>query len=146
MSKGFTLLELVVVLAVTTVLSMVVLFSVNQYVFKGKDSNVSASLAVLIPAGEVYYSASNNSYAGFCTSDIAMNTKNQMPENSPSLCYDSSSNPSGVCCKEEGDSAQAWAACAPKFTDTSKAYCVDSRGVKRDINTTLCVSSLTQCP
>src|ERR1035437_2578538 len=115
-NKGFTIIELVVVVAIIVVLSGVVLFSVTQYLNKGKDSNVSGNLAVLIPAGEAYYNISSNSYARFCdptqsTGTVFKNTISQMPDTSAAVgyCYGTTyaagspndvpgTNPKGVCC------------------------------------------------
>ena len=145
MKKGFTLIELVVVIAVMAVLSGIILFSVTQYINRGKDSNVSGNLAVLIPAGEVYYNANGNSYAGFCdVSDSVMsNAVSQMPKNSSYLgCYASlmpysgdisRGNPAGLCCHVASD-GNSWYACAPEFTNPTEAYCVDSRGMKKEFD------------
>jgi len=65
-----------------------------------------------------------------------------MPKNPAGNCYDESKNPAGICCYAE---SQAWAACGQKFTDKNLAFCVDSRGVKTDINSADCKSSITQC-
>ncbi len=142
---GFTLIELVVAIAITTVLSGVILFSITQYISKGKDSNIFGNLVILIPAGEVYYNANGNSYDGFCSSSIVNNTKAQMPVNSSGNCYDTL-NPSGVCCNDVTSFSDAWAACAQEFTNPLMAYCVDSRGVKKEIDTTSCDNDITQCP
>ena len=64
-NKGFTLIELIIVIVIIAILSAVILFSITQYINKGKDSNISANLAVLIPAGEVYYNSYNSTYKDF---------------------------------------------------------------------------------
>jgi len=166
MEKGFTLVELVVVIAITAVLSGIILFSVTQYINIGKDSNVSGNLAVLIPAGEVFYNIENaengDGYNGFCdptqsSGTVFKNTISQMPDQLPTApCYSSditaTSNPKGVCCRVSGSDQnyQAWAACANEFAKINTAYCVDSRGEKEEIDTTVhpCGSAtiMTQCP
>lgn len=157
---GFTIMELVVVIAITAVLSGIILFSIAQYISKGKDSNTAGNLAVLIPAGEVFYSGNGNSYQGFCdptqsAGSVFKNAISQMPKNPNGPCYSGSSttytsttNPAGACCSvvDSSQNYQAWAACAKEFTDTTRAYCVDSRGVKEDMCNSSCVIGLTQCP
>lgn len=155
-SKAFTLIELIVVIVIIAILSGVILFSISQYVNKGKDSNISGNLAVLIPAGEVFYNSNHNSYIDFCdptgSGTVLKNAISQMPLQSsgaPSPCYSdfptSTTNPAGVCCNvnSNGDS---WAACARELTNPDYAYCVDSRGVKKRINNSSCDNNLTQCP
>lgn len=134
-SKGFTLIELIVVIAITAILSAIILFSISQYINKGKDSNVAGNLAVLVPAGEVYYTSYPNSYRDFCSSDVVVNAFSQMPSDTVYQCY-----------VDESKDYKAWAACAGKFTDATKAYCVDSRGVKRsDMPINSCTNTITNC-
>jgi prepilin-type N-terminal cleavage/methylation domain-containing protein len=149
--KGFTLIELLVVVAIIVVLSGIILFSVTQYIARSKDSNISANLAVLIPAGEIYYNANNASlgtgYAGFCdlSNSVITNAIKQMPVNSSSAsCYNGTTNPAALCCGIAGAN-DAWAACVPEFASPDYAYCVDSRGVKMEIGINACTSSITIC-
>jgi prepilin-type N-terminal cleavage/methylation domain-containing protein len=133
---GFTLIELVVVIAIIGILSAVVLFSVAQYINKSKDVNVMGNLAIFVSSGEVFYNV-NQSYEGFCESNVVINAKNEIPKPTPPICA------GGICCNDEVD---AWAACAQKFFFSDKAYCVDSRGVKIEINASSCNGFLTVCP
>ena len=154
LNKGFTLIELIVTIAIIAVLSAVVLFSVTQYISKSKDANLSASLAILIPAGEAYYNANNNSYGNFCDptnpgGSTFKNILSQMPTNTSGICYSSAvlsgTNPAGVCCNVQAALGQYWAACAKKFADATMAWCVDSRGVKKDISIGSCSSGIISC-
>lgn len=137
-SKAFTLIELIVVIAIIAVLSAIVLFSITQYINKGKDSNVAGNLASLIPAGEVYYNI-GNTYNGFCdqNNSIMLNIKSQMPSGVIlDKCF---VNPNG----------QTWVACVPKFANTAYAFCVDSRGIKKDVDIGDCPSYISvnfKCP
>jgi len=172
MNKGFTLIELIVTIAIIAVLSAIILFSVTQYINKGKDSNISGNLAVLIPAGEVWYNGNSSSYntpASFCNpnqNSVIQNIISQMPVNPAGSCYynpypaDSSmwgtagtgsgaGNPAGVCCAA---ASQAWVACAKELTTPANVYCVDSRAVKKEVvngncNTIIssCTSTICQC-
>ena len=141
MNKGFTLIELVIVIAIITVLSGIVLFSVTQYINKGKDSNISGNLAVLVPVGEVFYTGNGNSYAGFCSSTVTTNSEVQMPQN-PYPSGDCTGNLAGVCCYVATNNNA--------FTSSSNAYCVDSRGMKEVMTNSLCnlpsLTASTRCP
>lgn len=149
MNKGFTLIELLVVIAIIGVLSGIVLFSITQYINRGKDSNIAGNLAILVPAGEVYYNSKGGSYSGFCDPDKNSVIKNailQMPLNPSGNCYDGLNNPAGLCCNVDSITENKWAACAREFTDAGSAYCVDSRGVKKEIDNSNCTNNITQCP
>jgi prepilin-type N-terminal cleavage/methylation domain-containing protein len=149
--EGFTLIELIVSVAIVAILSLIVLFSVVQYVNSGKDSNVQGNLAVLVPAGEAYYNgneATNGTgYNGFCASSAVTNIVLQLSVPSPiNDCPTPNATP-GLCCAVNGSNNQ-WAACAQDFTDVSPlmAYCVDSTGVRRKILNSECTNTMTQCP
>jgi len=148
LSKGFTLIELVVVISIIAVLSAIILFTVTQYVSKGKDSNISANLAILIPAGEAFYNGNGNSYSGFCDprqNSVIRTAMSQMPAfPTPDDCENGLTP--GVCCYVATPNYDAWAACAQEFTNSLKAYCVDSRGFKEEICNKNCTNTLTQCP
>ena len=144
--KGFTLIELLVTITIIAVLSSVVLFSVTQYINRSKDANISANLAILVPAGEVYYSANGSSgYNDFCnpTRDFIKNAINEIPLRSDGeiVC----GNSKGFCCGVDVLN-QSWATCVQLFTDGNTAFCVDSRGIKKIICNTDCTSTITKCP
>lgn len=150
---GFTLMELVVVITIIAFLSSAVLFSVTQYINKGKDSNIQGMLVTLIPAGESYYNIENLQYGdgyggisgpGFCESTIVTNVVSQISLRDPlEICTDAEQP--GLCCHVSGDGS-AWAACAQLFTDPNLAFCVDSRGIKKEISKDDCVRNIDFCP
>ncbi len=142
MQKGFTLIELLVTIAIIAILSAIILFSIIQYINKSKDAAISGNLSILVPAGEVYYdhngvdgygqgSNINGDISGnsFCGSSVTANSFSQIT--STRYC---------------NATTNAWAACAQEFTDESKAFCVDSRGIKKEILFSDCSSAITICP
>ena len=173
MQKGFTLVELIVVIAVIAVLSSIVLFSVTQYINKGKDSNISGLLVTMPAAGESYYNYENETsgdgYTGFCelSNSVIKNILLQLPINPGAVCYSDKDlnntstwsteiggNPKGLCCAVQSD-GDAWAACMTEFTksvgDTKlPAFCVDSRGVRKQITYDQCndlmALAVKECP
>lgn len=153
MNKGFTLIELIVVVTIIVILSSIIMFSVSRYVNEGKDSNIASNLAVLIPAGEVFYGGNGNSYATFCalTNDVFKNTVSETPDQiSSAPCYGAVVPKKAVCCYVN-DLGSAWVACARKFSNPAKAYCADSRGMKKEIDLTECIALVSpalsrECP
>ncbi len=164
---GFTLIELIIVIAITAILASIVLLTVQQYLNKGKDANISGNLAVLIPAGEAWYNGNGNSYEYFCNpnpvdsnpgNSALKNAIYQMPYNLDSSCYGDPGasnwttttgggrNPAGLCCYVDSTYNDAWVACVPKFSDKTMALCVDSRGVKKDITKSQCDNLMSENP
>ncbi|MCX6721885.1 MAG: prepilin-type N-terminal cleavage/methylation domain-containing protein [Candidatus Staskawiczbacteria bacterium] len=138
-SKAFTIIELIIVILIIAVLSGIVLVNVSGYIKKGKDSSIYGGLSTLIPAGEVFYTGSSNSFVGFCASSVVVNAISQMPSNPNANCSNKT-----VCCNDA--TAGVWAACVKEFVSPTLAYCVDSRGV--EINTlpiASCINTLTKC-
>ncbi len=132
--RGFTLIELLVGIAIIATLSAIILFNVVQYINKGKDASIKGNLVILVPAGEAYYGANNDSYTNFCASSVAVNALAQIP---------SSQNKK---CNVDISTGNTWAVCAQEFTDNTKAYCVDSKGIKEEINNSACIPTLFVCP
>ena len=129
-SYGFTLAEMVVVVALIVILSTTILFTTLYFVNRSKNSNIHGNLSILIPAGEVYYDGpGEKSYYGFCGSSVVLNSFEQMPLPSSYTPY----------CKVS-DSYDKWVACVKLFTpkNPEKAFCVDSRGVKEEIDIADC--------
>ncbi len=132
--KGFTLVELLVVISIIAILASIVLYGSMQYISKGKDASVKGNLTVLITAGEVWYDKNASSYAGFCGSAVVLRSLSQIPSASGDK-YCNVKTPEGT----------SWAACARQFIDSNKAYCVDSKGNQKDINNSDCNSQITNC-
>lgn len=142
-NAGFTLVEMLVVIAIVAVLSGIVLFSITQYVNKGKDASMQGNLSILVTAGEVYYNrnTAGTGYTGFCSSSVVVNAFSQIPALKSSNCLVATK---GVpCCK---DGQNQWAACSQEVTNLLKAYCVDSRGIKKEIDNSACTSTTAICP
>ena len=136
--KGFTLVELMVVVTLIVILSSILLFTVSYYINRSKDSNIMGNLSILTAAGEVYYTGpGRNSYGigeeNFCNSNVVDNAFSQIPPLSYHFC-------------KVNDSGDKWAACAHLFVDKEKAFCVDSRGVKEDIDEDDCNIDIIECP
>jgi len=162
-SKGFSLIEMIIVIFIIAILSSVIMFGVSQYINKGKDSNIYANMVILIPAGEKYYEANGNSYTDFCNPNpdsassinVIKNAIAQMPTNTNGAChggeidepddwetgFGSAGNPPGLCC-DVNSIGNSWVACANEFSDPTRVYCVDSRGIKKSITGTTCEAIL----
>jgi len=135
--KGFTIIELIVVIAIIAVLASIVLVNVTQYINKGKDSAIKGNLATLSTNAAVYYddtAKGNGDYTGF-TADTATGCA------SPIATAITTAGGTLVCA-ETTTTGAAWCGCSQEKVDTAKYYCVDSTGTKIE-NTTACTTSCT---
>ena len=58
--KGFTIIELLVVVAIIAVLAAIVLVNVTSYITKGKDAAARGNLATALTNAAVYYDTNGN--------------------------------------------------------------------------------------
>jgi prepilin-type N-terminal cleavage/methylation domain-containing protein len=132
-AEGFTIIELIVVIAIIAVLSSIVLVSVSNYVAKAKDTAIKGNMASLVTYGTSYF-YENSSYNNFCGSQKVLgiiSTINNI----------TNSTPVGVSCTCDTSGctdAKAWCALAPLVvpgissgSPATSYYCVDSTGKKK---------------
>ena len=70
-NSGFTLIEVLVVVAIIGILASVVVFSVTVSKNKGADSAIQSAMQQAAGQAEVYYNVNNRSYEGVCANDAA---------------------------------------------------------------------------
>ncbi len=120
--KGFTIIELLVVVAIIAVLTGIVLVNVTSYINKGKDAAIKGNLATLLTNGAVYFD-SNGNYTTFCTSSMVAGKP----------IYDAINTAAGAAptcaVKITND---AWCACSTLKTTAGNVFCVDSTGYKKE--------------
>ncbi len=139
-SKGFTIIELIVVIAIIAVLAAIVLVNVTQYLNKGKDAAIKGNLSGIMTNAAVYFDTTGN-YTALC-SDASVVTGLAAAD----AAYDGNATANQV--TDCNGAAAAWAACGQlKVSDAY--FCVDSTGTKKDIATrATCVTAwaATACP
>ncbi|MDD5721143.1 MAG: type II secretion system protein [Candidatus Pacebacteria bacterium] len=152
LKKGFTLLELLVVVAIIGLLTMVVVAALKSSRDKGGDAGVKANLRNAIAQGEIFYgtnTASPNSYTSVCTNGLvggALGVGAQILAAAKANGYSygvSNINPatvdiSKVACNFN---ANGWAAQVPLKETSGYVWCVDWTG--KSIRTTTSLSGGT---
>jgi prepilin-type N-terminal cleavage/methylation domain-containing protein len=144
--KGFTIIELIVVIAIIAVLAAIVLVNVTSYINKSKNAAVKGNMATILTNSAVYFDTNPASTGSQFGTDPLSKV--------PGVAAAAADN-GGVAITFNGSavaSAQNWCACAPLFTTTAdlsgSTFCVDSTGAKKETTTacaTECSSSVFSC-
>ncbi|MBM3206172.1 MAG: prepilin-type N-terminal cleavage/methylation domain-containing protein [Candidatus Staskawiczbacteria bacterium] len=127
--KGFTIIELLVVVAIIAVLAAIVLVNVTQYINKGKDAAIKGNMATILTNMAVWYDQ-NGSYAGF---DAATNPGYDTPADAIVGAGKT------IITGEKTDTSSQICGCATLYDTTNGTYCVDSTGYKK-ATATACAS------
>jgi len=137
-SKGFTIIELLVVVAIIAVLAAIVLVNVTGYINQGKNAAIKGNLATVLTNAAVFYDATGN-YTNFCTNAYFTG---------PSAAITSAGGT--AICKVKADST-TWCGCST-LKDvtgaTGQTFCVDSTGAKKQtavVCATECDTTLAAC-
>jgi prepilin-type N-terminal cleavage/methylation domain-containing protein len=131
--RGFTIIELIVVIAIISTLSSIVLVNVGKYLNSGKDAALKADFSTLEVVGAGYYDQNGTYQAGI----------------NDNICQ--SSDFARISSKETGFncdySINQWVACAPLPSNQNMAWCVDSTGTKGQVSSASCssISASTLC-
>lgn len=127
--NGFTVIELVVVIAIIAVLATIVSANVINYIDKSKNAAIKSNMTNLFTSGVDYY-VNNGNYNGFCQNsgtNVYLTEINRL------------ANPDVVTCRCESGSncsnAEAWCTVVKLKGSLSSAgnyFCLDSTGNKME--------------
>lgn len=129
--KGFTIIELIVVISIIAVLSVIITASVTGYIQHAKNAAMKANLDV-VPGAATSFFSQNGTYGHFCEGSEALKVSNAVTRMGgiftcldPLNAYDW-----GGC----GPSTEKWIAyiAYEGFGTLLNCYCVDSTGNKSD--------------
>jgi len=132
--KGFTIIELIVVIAIIAVLAGIVMVNVTQYIAKGKDAAIKGNLSTLLTNGAVWAETSND-YTNFVAS-----TTVGCGAGSPVVTAVTAAS-SSLFCSATATTGAKWVGCAVLKSDSTNAFCVDSSGAKTTVVATDCTSA-----
>ena len=133
---GFTIIELLVVVAIIAVLAAIVLVNVTQYINKGKDAAIRGNMATILTNMAVYYD-DNGDYDGFTGSNSFLIPEAAINGAKPqSLVTDTTTNFNKMC------------VCGVLYVGAPDTYCVDDSGYKNQTVTacaTRCTGDTGRC-
>lgn len=142
--RGFTLIELMVVIAIITILVSIAIVSLGSARNKSRDISIKTIMASpLYVLSEEYYDSHNQNYGAFCNDSqtrdflskiISQDTQCNINQNTTQV--------SKLCCHH---SANIWVVCAQLYSSSSKAWCVDNAGNRKEIDINVCRNSMTSC-
>lgn len=137
-NSGFTLLELLVVVAIIGILASITMIAISDSQNKSKDSRIKSQIVNLRRVTEIYYTSNNNTYGSTvsnCTSGMFADTVNEVATFTNTANYPTGTT---LACFA---SSTAWAVSASLFG--GQYWCVDSTGANRQTSTQ---ASSTVCP
>jgi type II secretory pathway pseudopilin PulG len=126
-SKGFTIIELLVIIAIVVILTAIVLVNVMGYITKSRYSAIKAGLSNIQTLGTIYFST-NGDYAGFCSNSDTITIRDNI--------YNSGGFPN---CNSTNT---AWCFCSTtslQFSPPWQTICVDSTGYKKETSNVFCM-------
>ena len=145
-SKGFTIIELIVVIAIIAVLASIVLVNVTQYINKGKDAAAKGNLSTMMTNAAIYLDDNTKGAGDYDDFQAATNTLYTAPYaalNSAGYAtgYVSTCDQTASCASGGPSVNSKWCACVvEKSPSTTTYYCVDSSGNKKEQTVNACAA------
>jgi prepilin-type N-terminal cleavage/methylation domain-containing protein len=138
--KGFTIIELIVVIAIIAVLAGIVLVNVTQYINKAKVTAVKADMYSLNRAAADYF-ITNGTFNGICANSSGFSTVSVAVNKilGEFYCRDGAVNPT-IC-----TSSGVWAA-EVRLPDNITYWCVDYSGKNENGNGNVRYGYICSCP
>jgi prepilin-type N-terminal cleavage/methylation domain-containing protein len=142
--KGFTIIELIVVVAIIAVLAAIVTSSVMGYIKNGKNTAIKVNLSGMISKGVVYFDSDptyQGTYQEFCNSSSIISAQSAITKaggtNNTCTCDVASC----------GVNSTKWCACAHEISNSGMAltFCVDSTGFKKEVNAPSFINCSMRC-
>ena len=140
-AKGFTIIELAIVIAIIAILAAIVLINIPQYIAKGKNSAIQGDM-IAISTNAATWNDRYSTYVGFAADTTYLTPKNQINSYLSSMSCSSSNT-----CVVENESDTAFCACTPLLDvngAVGQTFCVDSVLNKKQTGTpcaTECLAS-----
>lgn len=139
-SRGFTLLELLVSIAIIGLLASVIIFSISESKGKSADTAIKSAMTQAHNQAELYYNSNGRSYEGVCANDpfdkntigrflVAAQNTYGGPVNEP--YNDSVSGGFSPIVEICHDSVTDYVAWVPLKFQQNNAWCIDSRNISK---------------
>lgn len=146
--KGFTLIELIVVIAIIVILATIILININGYINKGKDAAAKEDMSTLLTDATSFY-ATKGTFDGVTLDSDYGKAWTGLTASTGSLAYVTTSSPAqamiscdiNATCASGGSSPNSkWCACIIEKAITTNYFCVDSSGKRSEQSTDACAA------
>jgi prepilin-type N-terminal cleavage/methylation domain-containing protein len=132
--KGFTIIELIVVIAIIAVLASIVLVNVTSYINKGKDSAARGNLSNMLVKYTVWVDGGGTASTFLSAATGGAN-------------YTTALITAGYTPATGTATALGWCASVPLKSPANITYfCVDSSGAKKESGAANCSGAAIACP
>ncbi len=137
---GFTLVELIVVIAIIAILATIVLINVNTYINKGRDAAIRGDMSTMRTDAAALFGSKGNYYINgvdgetLCDENDAWSAVRKLQEESV--------------CNINLDGTK-FCACVQGLADPSNYFCIDSTGIAESLDASCLISCDTvtaTCP
>ena len=145
---GFTIIELLIVIAIIGVLAAIVLINVTGYINKGKDAAAKGDMSTLFTNAITFYN-DNSNFDNIAVEDDDYSNVIASLQNEDKMGYTvtvtcGTAEGAGTVCPEDSNSVKWCASIQLKAVSSTTYYCVDSTGKKKESETAVCTNGL--CP
>ncbi len=151
-SKGFTIIELIVVIAIIAVLAAIVLVNVTQYIAKGKNAAIQGNMSTLLTNGATYFDANSGNYGYAFAANVATGCGATGPIalaiDSANGSADTTAGSYGVPLCVGDTASQAWCGTTKTLaagSTVASTFCVDSTGYKGVLGSGKCTTGVFTC-
>ena len=139
-SKGFTIIELIVVIAIIAILAAIVLVNVTVYINKAKDARINSDMGRIKTGMSGCFTIGNGAtYAGCLV--VGTGT----PYVAKSLTDDITTE-GGTAVVVTADANATTSYCASSKLNSGNYVCIDSTGVTKSSATSICTTTIFTCP
>ena len=142
--KGFTIIELIVVIAIIAVLAAIVLVNVTQYISKGKAAAIEGNMATLLTNSATYLDQNPTSH-GLDFINANSGCDSDADGNSPIKTAITNAGGTLTCVGDPNSQNWCGAVATMPTGGTYASYCVDSTGYKGLLGGSKCTDTTYTC-